>query len=173
MLERFKQYKGITNGFSLVEMIIYILILVSLLVVIMNITVSIVRSQRAVKASRNVENSAMISLERITREVRQMNDVSSTLSVFDTNPGTLVLNSTDIGGNPRTVEFYVASSTIFMKENGVVSGALSQSDAVITNLIFRHFSNASVDGIRIEMTIESGTSTYYRVGDFYSSAILR
>ena len=94
-------------------------------------------------------------------------------SIFDTNPGKLVLTSTDAGGNPRTVEFYVSSSTVFLKENGVVSGAVSQSDAKVTNLVFRLFSSASAKGVRIEMTVESGTSTHYRVGNFYSSATLR
>jgi len=161
------------KGFSLLEMLVYISILVLLLGVIMNITVSIVRSHRAIKASRSIENSAIISLERITREVRGTNTVNIASSIFDTSPGKLVLNSTDDGGNPRTVEFYLASGTLFLKENGVDVGPLSQSDAEVESLTFRLFSNVEFVGVRVEMTIESGTSTYYRSGSFYSSANIR
>lgn len=155
------------------EMLVYIGILVLMLGVIMNITVSIVRSHRAIKASRSIENSAIVSLERISREVRGTNTVNIASSILDTNPGKLVLNGTDDVGNPRTVEFYLASGTLFLKENGVDVGPLSQSDAQVNNLTFHLFSNVEFVGVRVEMAIESGTSTYYRSGNFYSSANIR
>ena len=161
------------EGFSLVEMLIYISILVLLLAVIMNIVVSVVRSGRVIKALRNVENSATISLERLVREVRQAESVNAGLSTLGSNPGRLVLEGTDIDGNPRTVEFSLSSGTLMFSENGVELGALSQSDARVSNLIFHLFSGPNSEGIKIEMTIESGTSTHYRSGKFYSSGILR
>src|SRR3989338_3004023 len=161
------------RGFSLVEMLIYISILVLLLAVIMNIVVSVVRSGRVIKALRNVENSATISLERLVREIRQAESVNVGSSILGSNPGRLVLEGTDIDGNPRTVEFSLSSWTLMFSENGVELGALSQSDARVSNLVFHRFSGPNSEGIRIETTIESGTSTHYRSGKFYSSAILR
>ena len=84
-----------------------------------------------------------------------------------------MLEGTDIDGNPRTVEFSLSSGTLMFSENGVELGALSQSDARVSNLIFHLFSGPNSEGIKIEMTIESGTSTHYRSGKFYSSGILR
>lgn len=141
--------------------------------VIMSITVSVVRSHRTIKASKSVENSAILSLERISREIRQTNSINSLSSIFDSSPGKLVLESVDSGGNPRTVEFYLSSNTVFMKENGVVLGAISQTDARVTSLVFRSLSNLNARGVRTEMTVESGTSTHYRSSSFYSSATLR
>ena len=161
------------KGFSILEMLIYISILVLLLGVIMSITVSVVRSQRSVKAAKSIENSAIMSMERIDREVRQTDNINGTSSILDSSPGKLVLESIDSSGNPRTIEFYLSSGTIYMKENDVVLGAISQTDAVVTSLAFHLLTNLNARGIKTEMTIESGTSTYYRSGNFYSSVTLR
>ncbi|MDO8569948.1 MAG: prepilin-type N-terminal cleavage/methylation domain-containing protein [bacterium] len=161
------------RGFSLVEMLIYIAILVLMLTVIMNVVVSVIRSGRIIKSLRNVENSAIVSIERLTRELRQAESINVGLSTLNSNPGRLVLESTDDIGTPRTVEFYLFEDRILLKENGVDIGALTQMDARVSNLIFYRFSDPNSEGIRTEMTIESGTSTHYRSEKFYSSALLR
>ena len=161
------------KGFSLVEMLVYISILVLMLAVIMNIIVSVIRSERVLKALRNVEDSAVLSLERITREVRQAENVDINSSIFDLNPGRLALESTDALGNPRTVEFYLSSGVLMFSENGMELGALTRTDARVSALTFRFFTGSNSKGIRTEITIESGTSTHYRSDNFYSSAILR
>ena len=165
----------LTKGFSLLEMIIYIAILVFMLIIIMNITVSMIYSHRKIKSSRNIESSANVSLERISRETRQADSIDDNLSIFNYSPGKLVLVGTDAVGNIKTVEFYLSSSTIFMKENGVDQGPISQSEARVTSLVFRSFSDPtfSARGVKVEINIESGTSTYYRSDSFYSSATLR
>jgi len=161
------------RGFSLVEMLIYISILVLMLSVIMNIIVSVIRSERVIKANRNVEGSATVSIERLAREVRLAESIDTSLSVLDSNPGKLVLEGVDVSGNPRTVEFYLVSGVLMISENGVVLGALSQSNAKVSNLIFYLFSGPNSEGIRTEITIESGTGTHYRSNKFYTSAVLR
>src|SRR3989344_2406588 len=110
------------KGFSLVEMLIYIAILALMLSVIMNIIVSTVRSERVIKVLRNVEDSAILSLERIVRETRQAESVNLVSSDLGSNPGKLVL--TDALGSPRA-EFYLSSGRLFLKENGVDVGALT------------------------------------------------
>lgn len=161
------------TGFSLVEMLIYIAILILMLGVILNITTSMVQSGRIIKALRNVENSALSSFERITREIRQAESVNLASSILNSSPGRLVLVGTDDLGNPRTVDLYLSNGVLMLDENGSLLGAISQPNATITNLVFRRFSSANSEGIRTEITIESGTSTHYRSNNYYFSAILR
>lgn len=161
------------QGFSLLEILIYIAILSLMLVVIMNIIVSMVSSGRVLKALKNVENSASISLERIIRETRQADSVNIASSVLNIDPGRLVLEGTDALGNPRVVEFYLSSGMLILSENGVELGALTQAEARVSSLVFRRFSGVNSDGIRTEISIESGTSTHYRSNNFYTSATLR
>ncbi|MDO8728803.1 MAG: prepilin-type N-terminal cleavage/methylation domain-containing protein [bacterium] len=161
------------RGFSLVEMLIYIAILVLMLAVIMNVVVSIIRSGRIVKSLKNVENSATVSIERLVRELRQAESINVSLSILNENPGRLLLEGIDDMGTPRTVEFYLFEDRILFKENGIDIGALTQMDAQVSNLTFYRFFGPNSEGIRTEMTIESGTSTHYRSEKFYSSALLR
>lgn len=166
-------HRSTAEGFSMVEMLVYIFILVLLLSVIMNIVISVINSGRIIKALRNVENSALISFERVTRETRWASSVDLASSVLGTDPGHLVLVGTDSLGNPRTVEFQLSSGVLMLSENGIEVGAITQADAQVNSLIFHHFSGLNSEGIRTEITIESGTSTHYRSNNFYFSAILR
>ena len=95
------------------------------------------------------------------------------LSILNADPGKLVLVGTDSSGNPRTVEFYLSDGQLLLKENGVDLGALTQSDAQVSSLVFRRFSSAEAEGIKAEITIESGTDSHYRSENFYSSTVLR
>lgn len=161
------------KGFSLMEMLIYIAILVLIMIVVLNILFNIISSQKKFKSARSVENSAAYTLERINREIRNAQSVDITTSVFGTNPGVLKLIGTDINGNSRIVEFFVSSSTVHIKENGVDLGRLSQADGMVTNLIFTHITNTHSDSVRTVVTFESGTSTNYRSENFYTTTILR
>lgn len=161
------------QGFSLLEMLIYIAILIIMLTVIMNIIISIMSTGRIIKSLRNIENSALISLERITREVRQAESVNTSSSILNSALGKLVLDGSDADGNPRTAEFYLSSGVLMFSENGIEIGALSPTGAKITGLLFEHFSGLNSEGIRTTITTESGTSTHYRSEKFYSTAVLR
>jgi type II secretory pathway pseudopilin PulG len=161
------------KGFSLMEMIIYIAILVLILVVVINILFNIISSQKKFKTARSVENSAAYTLDRINREIRDATTIDTAGSIFNANPGKLMLNSTDSNGNARTVEFFISSSTVHIKENGVDLGRLTQADGSVTNLVFTHITNTHSDSVRTVMRVESGTSTNYRAENFYATTILR
>lgn len=156
------------EGFSLIEMLVYIAILALMLMVIIQVVVSMVRSEHVIESMRAIENSASLSLERITRETRAADSINTAASTFNTHPGRLTLTSAD-----RTVEFSLVGGRIRLTEDGVVSGYLTGGSTTVSSLIFRRFATSTVEGVRIEMTVESGTSTYYRTQSFYSSALIR
>ncbi len=162
-----------TKGFSLVEMIIYITILSFMLVVIVSILVTINKAGRGIKAAREIQDSGSLSLERIVREARQAINVSSASSTLGTSPGVLALNSTDSNGVAEAVQFYLQNNAIHLKINGVDKGALTRSDASVTNLVFTLITTTHSQAVRTQMTIESGTSTSYHSSKFYSTAVLR
>ncbi|MBX4181333.1 prepilin-type N-terminal cleavage/methylation domain-containing protein [Candidatus Parcubacteria bacterium] len=160
------------KGFSLLEMLIYVAILALLLMVVMGVIVSISKSNRLIRSARSIDTSASLSMERMTREAR-LSDSIAPGSTLNVHPGDLILNSTDASNNPRTVEFYISNGRLMMKENSVDLGALTESATRVTSLIFRRFSGAHSEGVRIEMTLESGADTGYKTETFYSTAVLR
>lgn len=157
----------------MIEMLVYIAVLVFMLVIILEVVFSVTKSERVIKAVRNVENSAALSLERISREARLAQSVNVASSTLGVHPGKLVLTGEDDAGNPRVVEFHLSNGQIWLKENGVEVGALSEGEAAVTNLIFHRFAGANSEGVRTLMTIESGTTTSYKSEKFYSSTVLR
>ncbi len=165
------------QGFSLIEMALYIAILSFMLVIIVSILVTMNKSIRQIKVVKSIENSGIFSMERIVREIRDAQNIvtaSSTLSSTPgaTDPNTLVVSATT-GTSTRTVSFSVQGGLLHIKENGVDQGSLTQSDARVTSLTFFKITTPHSTAVRTKMTVESGTSTYYRTGTFYATTILR
>lgn len=161
------------DGFSLVEMLIYVAILLIMLIVIINVVLSVAGSDKVIRALRNIENSAALAIERINREARSADAIVVASSIFDSHPGKLVLSSEIGGGPPRTVEFYLLDGQLILKEDGVDTGALTSAEATVTSLVFRRFASSTVEGVRTEISLTSGTSTSFRSETFYTSVLLR
>jgi hypothetical protein len=168
----FKIFKK-NNGFSLLEMLIYVSILALMLVVIIEVTNSVVKSQRVMGSQRKIDNSLTLTFERIIREIRLAESVDTAASTLGSHPGVLALDGEDELGNLREVSFYLSGGQVVMEENGALVGAVSQSDVTVTSLIFQIFATSTSQGIRATITLESGTSTHYRSSNFYTSAVTR
>lgn len=161
------------NGFSLIEMLIYVAVLVFMLLVIIQVVISVAGSDRVIKAMRNVESSATLVLERISREARLADNIDVLASTLGSHPGHLVLTKIDGGGNLRTVEFYLSNGRVMLMEDGVETGALTSGDAYVNNLVFRRFASSTIEGVRTEINVTSGTTTSFKSETFYSSVLLR
>ncbi len=158
---------------TIVEVLVYIVILVLLVGVTVSTLLSLSSMYRNLLSLEAVNESAQSSLERIIREVRGATSVDTLQSTLNTSPGDLYLSSLDSSGATTTLEFFVSGGAIRIKEAGVDSGPLSASNVRVTNLVFRRLPSAESQAVKVEMTIESGTSTNYISKNFYSTAVLR
>ncbi|TAL49353.1 hypothetical protein EPN83_01225 [Patescibacteria group bacterium] len=161
-----------TSGLSLVETLVYIGILTLILGVVVALLSGLGGSQRRLKASKQVENSAIFGFERMIREIRRAKSINPA-SVLGTNPGVLVLDTTDLGGAPRTVEFSVSGSILRVKESGIDLGPLTPSQARVTSLVFSLLSTPNSAALKVEMTVEAGSGPSLASRNFYGTAILR
>lgn len=163
----------IHRGFSLVEMLLYIVILSFALLAVMQTLIIVTRSYGALRSAQRVEQEAALGVERMMRTVRDGSGIDDAGSIFNAHPGILLLNSTDASGLPRTAEFSLENGHLKFKENGIAVGLLTSARTNISNLVFRKISTARSKGVKIEMTLESGTSTAVRSENFYATAVLR
>jgi type II secretory pathway pseudopilin PulG len=157
------------NGFSLLEMLFYIALLVLLLVVVLNSVLLMVTSYRNIKATEVIESSAVTALDTMVKDIQGSKAIDVT-SVLNSNPGVLVINTGTT--TPAQIKFDGGTSSLAVYEDGVYSGPLLSKDARIKTLIFRSI-GTSTPAVKIELEIESGTSTSYRSKKFYETAILR
>jgi type II secretory pathway component PulJ len=160
------------RGFTLVEMVIYVGLLALMFVAVVNISLSMSRAYTSLKAAKSLNTSASVVLERITREVRQATSVNDGQSTFGSNPGRLMLNTTE-SGSATTIEFYLDGGIVKVNKGGVLEGQLSLPSATTTSLIFRKINASSSEAVRITMTVESGENERHRAESFYATVVLR
>ncbi|MDP6387975.1 MAG: type II secretion system protein [Candidatus Pacebacteria bacterium] len=155
-------------GFSLIELLVYIAIIAAMMTLVINILLSSSKSYNDLKLSRNINNSAITSLERMTREIKASDYIDISNSVFDANPGRLTVKNAT-----TTSEFYLDGNTLKVKENGIHAGALTHNEASVDNLVFRTADNGTSKGVKIEMTLSSSYRNLSKTKKFYSFGVLR
>lgn len=163
-----------TQGYTLLETVVYIGIFIVVLVATLDMLITLSRSFMRVRAYNEVRVSGTNAMERISREIRTANSLDLPGSSLDTHPGDLLLHTTDTGGAAKTVEFYFDSAAKNMGfiDNGIDKGVLTGSSTEVTNLVFRNASTTKGEVVKIEMTIRSKKLTDIAV-KFYDTIVMR
>ncbi len=161
------------HGFTLVEMIVYIAFFAVLSILAVNATLIVMKSFYSIRLTQNINQSATVGLERMSREIRNAYEIDTVNSTFATNPGRLTLRTKDSSGANTTIEFYVNGNQLFIKEGNVDKGSLMTKNAVLTNLVFRQIANPNSRAVKIEMTIRDTRGAMQKDVNFYNTIILR
>lgn len=157
-------------GFSLIEIIIYVALLAVLIGAITWSIGSILHTYNRMKDTRAVLNSAMASMDRMTREIRNSKSVDLANTATSTPNGYLTLNDFDSSGSSTIIKFYLSDGRIYVDQAGTQLGPLTLENTYVSSLIFRYFTSASSTGVKIEMAIQSSSTP---ANNFYDSAVLR
>lgn len=165
------------KGFSLIEMLIYIGIFSLVFVFVLDMVFAASKSYDNFKIMKDLRMNAENLLERIGREIRFANNIDLINSVFSANYGKIYLNTTDETGSPKTLEFFVQSSStphLAMRENGAQVKYLNSSSTEITSLVFREIQTATTSrSIRIELGVKAKKGKFEKTENFYTTAILK
>ncbi|MDO8555269.1 MAG: type II secretion system protein [bacterium] len=165
------------NGFSLVETIVYTAILAVTTIFVVNSLLKTVSAFNSFRVSKQINAAAINSMERMTREIKSSSQIDTNNSVFDINPGKLIINKNDPGtGAPITLEFSVANSRLTIKKDNESPIALTSSGTEVSNLVFRQVATSTdlhSKAIKIELTIKSGYGNYQKTENFYDTVVLR
>lgn len=161
------------KGFTLIETIVYAVFVAILTVVTIQALTIAMNSFYKLRLVQNVDQSATVGLERMSREIRNAYSIDTTQSTFDTNPGRLTLLTKDQLGMTTTIEFYVSGSDLRFKQGGVDMGSLLTKNAVVSNLIFKQIANPNSRAVKIEMTLGDTRGTLQNSENFYNTVILR
>lgn len=162
----------IKTGYTLIEMVIYVSILSLIFFVVINTIISFSGSYRNLKALRSVESSGVNSMERITREIRSSTSVDVTNSFFGTNPGILVLVSSD-GTISTTTKFYVENGVLKVDVNGFFIGPLTVSGSSVDSLIFTRINNGISEAVKIDLTISGASGQIIKTKSYHSTVVLK
>lgn len=163
------------KGFTLIETIIYTAIIAAIFILVVNSLSIVIKAFNQGRVIIKINNSAEVAMERMAREIRFAYDIDGS-SNLGSHPGYLVLNtySTSSPETPTTIEFYIDSGKLMVKEGVLPADQLTSSDLIATNLVFRQITASSTSkAIKIEMAIQGSSGNYQKTGNFYNTAILR
>lgn len=157
------------NGYSLVEILIYLAIFTAVSILVINSFLIILSSSNQTNMNRKILESGTYSMERISREIRQatsIDTVNSTASI-------LVLNSHGSNGSAVVVKFSNENGTLKIYQNNISAGNLLGNHLSLTNLIFRRIVTTQGEAVKIEMSLTYSDGKNTKTENFYDTIILR
>ena len=164
------------RGFSILELVIYIAVLVTVSAVSID---SLLRAQPVFIRGRliqNVDTSGEIILQKIIREARLAHDIDAASSAFNVHPGVLALNTVASAADatPTTAIASLVSGALQFQRAGQTPEVLNSLDVTVTNLVFRNVTQSGVSkAVKIELTLEARKGRRIVTSNFYGTAILK
>lgn len=161
------------KGFSLVEMIVYVSLLALFLVLVVELIVVMSTSYRKLTLARTIAQAGVVSMERITREIRTATDVDLLQSTLDASPGRIRLYTTNESGFTQIISFALEDGRVNVYENDLFAGSLTSSKASTTALLFGLYDNGRSKAVSIDMTLEASKGEELRTESFRTTVELR
>ena len=157
-----------STGFSLVEMLVYISVLV--IVVGASIQTLFLLDDRILmqRANQRLVHSSETTFEHILDSVRNADDVDSFYSTFAVNPGVLVVLQ-----GATTTEYERINNQVQVSINGASQGSLTDENVVVNELRFFSYDNGTTKLIRVELTLTAIAGEVSVTKTFNTSATLR
>jgi hypothetical protein len=132
-----------------------------------------IKSFNELRISRDINDSSVTIMERLTRDIKSATTIDLANSTFGATPGRLTLNTRNASGTALTVEYYVATSTLRIKENGVDVGSLMSAKTRVDGLVFYQIDLGNTIGIKTELHLTSSHGSASEADHFYNTSILR
>jgi Tfp pilus assembly protein PilW len=168
MMHSFLHTRKRQHGFSLVEMLVYVAVVVFVAGALISTFLSLNTVLLRNRTERELAESARASLERIERDIRNADSINTALSTLGSNPGVLVLT-----GTGTTTKFYVSSSTLMLNVNGVDLGPLTSDAVTVRSIVFNRYVGTTTDLVRVTLTLSAVSKAASTTRTFYTSAVVR
>jgi len=170
-----KSFPKKINGYSLVEILVYLAIFVSVSILVINSFIIILNSFNITRVNRELLEGGSTAMERMSREIRQAVDVDISGSTLGSNPGVLLVDQIGLGGSGSnfTAKFMVSNGGLILYKDGTLVDNLVGQNVSVTNLIFRRIVTTSGEAVKIEMTLQDTRGSLTKSANFYDTVIMR
>lgn len=162
------KYHHAKNGFSLVEVLVYLAVVVLLAGAIITSIFSLVDVFSKNSYERELTDAAAMTLERISREAHSASGFDLGSSLLNISPGAVAL----VNG-PTTTEFYVSNGRVILEVNDVVLGPLTPENVSVDGLMFHRLNSTSSEALRVTLTLSIDEGTASTTMIFHTAAVLR
>ena len=160
------------QGFSLLETLIYISVLVLVLFIVINTTLMMFDSYANIKMSQRINQTASGILERVVVETKWSKGLAVSGNIFNSDLGALVLSVVDDDGNFSEKKFYLEGSDLKMMEGADI--VTLNLPGVFVNKFYLNLVDTGVSKlIKIEMDLSTQRKEVVKSETFYSSVVMR
>jgi type II secretory pathway pseudopilin PulG len=178
MLNFLKNKKIISNktktGFTLVEMLVYIALMTTITLVLVQSLVTVLKSNRSSFADINLRNAGYSAMEAMIREIHS----SATIDSPSASGNILQMEQGSSSAN-TVVEFATTSNNVLNFYQGPnlsaisLIGPLTAKSITIKNLTFTKINTGNSLAIKIQMQLSTTVNGITKSETFYDTAILR
>ncbi len=149
------------KGFTLIETLVYVAILVIISVVIINIVLQMLSVNETTRQTREALDNARRGIETISQEIHHATSVYTPTSVFGSANGQLSLETTRDLPSDEThtfVDFYVDNGTLYLKRENQTAKNITSEKVKVTNLTFTSLNSTSYyPAVQISITAAYNT----------------
>jgi Tfp pilus assembly protein PilE len=154
------------TGFSLIEMIIYITLFSLIMTGTLLSAYQLIASSAQTEAKVTIQEEGNFIVRKISFALTGLSDIT-TPSLLSATSSTLVVSKHNYSGNPITIRFNIASSSIEMAEGVGDFVSLSTQNVVVSDLQFTFISGAGTlpNGVTAAFSINGvpfGITKYLR-----------
>lgn len=167
-MHTFTHSHGCIRGFSLVEMMVYLAVLVliagALITTFLSLDTTLVRN----KTDRELTHAASVSMERLVRDIRSADRVDTVASTLGATSSVLVLD-----GGATTTSFYLSSGKLVVSVNGTEIGPLTSDAVTVNSFTANRFVGTTTEMVRVSLSLSAESKAASSTRTFYTSAVLR
>jgi hypothetical protein len=160
------------QGFSTVELLIYVTGLAVLGAVLSLMIVQFYGLYREITALPHADRIGLLTVDRITKEIRSADSINMLESQFGTTNGVLQLTSISEGASVEK-RFYLDGGVITYQEDDEDPLALSSRNFNISNFTFIPVVTPVSEGIKFNLEIEFQTRNATETKSYTGFAIVR
>jgi prepilin-type N-terminal cleavage/methylation domain-containing protein len=168
------------KGFTLIEVLIYIAVLVIIITAVSAFFLWGIRSNTKAKVMRETLDNSSRAMKTITREIKEAISIYTETSTFDSHPGQLSLETTKYlpaGERTTYVDFYLCGTQLCFKKESQDPIALTSNKVRVSNLVFSRIITNEIPSIQINLNIDykdlTGRPEYQASVNLISTTSLR
>jgi Tfp pilus assembly protein PilE len=165
--------KNSKSGYSIVEIIIYIAVFTVLTTVVMNAFIVLTSFYAQNRTHHDLLENGNSVMERMSREIRNADNIRTSTSTFGTSPGALDLENYVDVTTSTYVKFSTTNGELNLSVNNTNLGNLLSANVQVTSLVFRKITTTNSTAVKIEMTLRDTKDQTSLAENFYDTIILR
>ncbi len=145
----------LNKGFTLVETIAYMSLLILISVVVIQNMVSLFSSYSQIRVSQDMETTAIQVLDKISRDVRNATAIVENQSSFNIPESYVTLSVPNTLGGTDTLKYYATGGRVNVDRNGSYLGSLSLPSITVNNFELRYINGTSTKALKIWLSVQA------------------